>query len=156
MGRVDYRTRDVAAMILERFCYSPLGTFGRMFAPEFMVWTVERPWANNAPRESCIPEGVYPLVSRKFNRGGYMTWEVTDVPNRSLILVHKANTMNDLLGCIAPGKRLGALADRDDAIPLDWGVLDSAGAFDEFMRAMERERDPKVLIITHRVGDGIL
>lgn len=143
-------------MILERFAYTPLGTFGRLFAPEFFVWTVERPWANNAPRESCIPEGEYALAPRRFNRGGYNTWEVTGVPNRSLILVHKANTMNDLLGCIGVGRRLGALADRDDSIPLDWAVLDSAGAFEEFMRAMDREPDPKTLTITHRTGDGIL
>lgn len=145
-------------MKLERFAYTPLGTFGRLIAPEFMVWTVERPWVNNAPRESCIPEGTYELAPTTFNAGRppYATWEVVGVPGRSLIKIHRANTMNDLLGCIGVGRRLGVVQDRDTSMPLDWAVVDSRGAFDLLVDAMAREPRPLQLVVTHREGDGIL
>lgn len=145
-------------MILERIAYTPLGTFGYLIAPEFMVCTVERPWANNEPRVSCIPLGKYKMVRTQFNRATppYDTWEIVGVPGRDLIKVHKANTMNDLLGCIAPGRRFGVVADKDKSVPLDWAVIDSAGAFEEFMRAMEREPNPKTLIVRNRAGDGVV
>ena len=44
---------------LQRFAYTPFGTFGRLYMPEFQCFTIERPWLNNVPKESCIPEGEY-------------------------------------------------------------------------------------------------
>lgn len=141
-------------LLLERFAYTPLGTFGRLILPEFFAWTVERPWLGNAPRESCIPEGEYDLVETIFHRGGYKTWEILGVPNRTLIKIHKANTMHDLLGCIAPGKRLGVIDPPGDP-EMTWAVISSGEAFAELMVAMGREKPPRILI-THRIGDGIL
>lgn len=135
-------------LTLERFCYSPCGTFGRLTLPEFMAWTVERPWLNNSPRESCIPEGEYALEEATFFRGGYKTYEIIGVPGRTLIKFHKANTKNDLLGCVGLGRRLGV-------VDMEWGVIESAPAFAEFMAAMNREKPDKV-IVTHRSGEGVL
>lgn len=117
-------------VLLERFAYSPLGTFGKFKMDEFECFTVERPWLDNKPRESCIPEGEYPLVLGMYNRGGYPAYEVMDVPNRSLIKIHIGNTMEDIVGCIAPGKSLGFLERK-------WGLTSSKKAFAEFMQAMD-------------------
>ncbi len=114
---------------LERFAYTPFGTFGRLYVPEYQCFTVERPWLNNTLKESCIPEGEYKIVLGAYNRGGYEAYELLDVPERSLIKIHVGNTMDDLLGCIAPGKALGFIERK-------WAVTSSKKAFKEFMSAM--------------------
>ena len=120
----------VDKVILERFAYSPHGVFGRIIIPEFECFTVERPWLDNKPRESCIPEGTYKIELGQYNRGGYPAYEVLEVPNRSLIKIHIGNTIDDVIGCIAPGKALGYLERK-------WAVTSSRKAFNEFMGAME-------------------
>ena len=71
--------------------------------------TLERPDLGNAKdnpnttknESSCIPEGIY-LCKRYSSQKYPNTWEVIGVPNRSKILIHPANTVDQLLGCIAP------------------------------------------------------
>jgi hypothetical protein len=116
-----------AGATLERFAYTPNGTFGSLILPSGnTLYTVERPWRNNEPRISCIPEGVYPCQPRKYYRGGYEAIEVVDVPDRSYILIHKGNTMDDLAGCIAPGVNLGYVNNL-------WAVTNSREAFAQVM-----------------------
>lgn len=132
----------MAEMItLERYAYTPFGAFGRLIMPEFQCFTVERPWLNNMPRESCIPEGEYEMVLGMYNRGGYAAYELIGVPDRSLIKIHIGNTMDDLLGCIAPGKALGYLEKK-------WAVTSSKKAYGEFMTAMDSEQHSRIRI-TH-------
>ncbi|MEN8821963.1 MAG: DUF5675 family protein [Abyssibacter sp.] len=114
---------------LVRFAYTPHGVFGRLVLPDFECFTVERPWEGNAPRVSCIPEGIYALEPSRFHRGGYDCYEVVGVPGRSMIKVHRGNTMHDLLGCIAPGQGLGYVRGC-------WAVTRSKVAFESFMAAM--------------------
>lgn len=124
---------------LTRFCYSPMGTFGRLYVPEgFECFTVERPWANNARNESCIPEGRWRLVPTKYYAAepDLPTYEVM-VPGRSLIKIHPGNTMDDVLGCICPGTALGFLESRPHA-GAKWGVLGSRNAFDWWWAACTR------------------
>tara|TARA_Y100000310_G_scaffold219808_1_gene221230 strand:+ start:2410 stop:2853 length:444 start_codon:yes stop_codon:yes gene_type:complete len=101
MGRDQYLTR---------FAYTPDGVFGRWGRFQ----TVEEEWRDNAPRISCIPTGIYRCVRSMFHRGGYATYEITNVPGRSLIKVHRANTEEDLLGCIGLGLSLGVLRVKDE------------------------------------------
>lgn len=64
--------------------------------------TIELPWRDNQPNRSCIPLGTYVLRKRYSNK---FRWhiEVTNVPGRSLILIHPANhATRELKGCIAP------------------------------------------------------
>lgn len=118
---------------LERFAYTPFGTFGRLAVDGFQCYTVERPWLNNKVGQSCIPEGEYELSPGRFNRGGYRAYQLMDVPGRSLIKIHIGNTMDDVIGCIAPGMSLGYLNNK-------WGVTNSKTAFDRFMDVMDGEK----------------
>jgi len=115
---------------LQRFAYTPFGTFGRLYMPEFQCFTIERPWLNNVPKESCIPEGEYGIRLGRYNSGGYPAYEIVGVPDRTLIKIHIGNTMDDLLGCVAPGKTLGWCHSK-------WAVMSSKKAFAEFMSAMD-------------------
>jgi hypothetical protein len=65
--------------------------------------TLELPWKDNMPDISCIPPGIY----------GYEKWysptfkttviRLLHVPGRTNILIHPANFVRQLRGCIAPG-----------------------------------------------------
>ncbi|MCL6416146.1 DUF5675 family protein [Aestuariirhabdus sp. Z084] len=127
-------------VLLERFAYSPFGVFGRILIPEFECFTVERPWLDNKPRQSCIPEGEYDLRLGTYNRGGYPAYEVLDVPDRTLIKIHVGNTIDDVVGCIAPGKSLAYMERK-------WAVSSSKKAFGEFMEAMAGIEQTRIRIV---------
>ena len=120
-------------LIITRFAYTPMGTFGDMTMPDGVkLYTVERPWLNNAPSISCIPEGEYDCVPQKFFRGGYDAVEITGVPSRALILFHVANKFTELEGCVAPNSSLGC----SDGV---WCGVGSKQAFDRFMAHYNRK-----------------
>ncbi len=78
----------------------------------FKCRTLELPDLKNERNISCIPEGFYDVVARSSPK--YKNHlHVTDVPNRSYILIHQGNyagSMNprtghsDIRGCILVGK----------------------------------------------------
>ena len=70
--------------------------------PFYMVHTLELPWKNNANRVSCIPVGVYTVIKRWSKKYGNH-FHIQDVEGRSYILIHNANYVRQLLGCIAVG-----------------------------------------------------
>lgn len=111
---------------------SPDGTFGRFLG----FATIEDDDRHNAPNVSCIPTGLYVCRRTMYHRGGYETFEVTGVPDRSRILFHIANTEEDVAGCIGLGLYLGTLERLDE----DTGVRHwklaakySREAFEAFM-----------------------
>ena len=114
---------------IQRFGYTPMGTFGTLVYKNFLCYTIERPWANNAAFTSCIPPGIYPIELGRFFKKGYPTYELKRVPNRSSTKIHVANTMNDVQGCIGLGSVLGVVDKK-------WAVLNSADTFAKFMEAM--------------------
>ena len=127
-----------ATILLQRFAYSPMGTFGRLILPKdgYSCFTVERPWMGNRQNVSCIPEGRYvmrkrysPVVER--TSGGDYTegWQVTEVPERTFIMLHPGNHMENVEGCIAVGKGLGFINGK-------WAVTSSRDAFREVMEAL--------------------
>lgn len=68
--------------------------------------TIERPWLKNANDISCIPEGVYKV--KPFTSPDHVdVWEICDVPNRFGVLIHSANWVEQLKGCVAPGLSSG-------------------------------------------------
>lgn len=125
--------------------YTPRGVFGQLETLQRSYLTLERPWEGNKAFVSCIPEGVYTLRKRRSGvvedttDGEYLEgWEVTNVPGRTYIMIHPANTMDQLEGCIAPGLGTGVLPDRNQ--DPQWAVLNSYAAFKMLMEDLE-ERD---------------
>lgn len=108
-------------LMLERSAPTPDGVFGRLSAAAFpgnsglALVTVEDDWKDNTPGESCIPPGpghgviTYTLRRSWYHAGGYEAFEVVSVPGRSRILVHIANTEENVKGCIGVGLRMGKL-----------------------------------------------
>lgn len=74
----------------------------------FQCYTLELPWRNNEPEQSCIPPGVYQCglrPSKKFgNWTGGMVYHIQPVQGRTDILIHAGNTPADTLGCILVGE----------------------------------------------------
>jgi len=103
---------------LERFAYGPDATLGRLILPGTVLYTIERPWLDNTPFKSCIPEGVYNVG--KYSSPKYPdVWELKDVPERTHILIHAANWAKDVQGCIGVGM---------DLAPGEWWVTYSKNA----------------------------
>ena len=70
----------------------------------FRCFSLELPWKKNDSRVSAIPEGTYNVVKR--NSPKYKDHlHILNVPNRSMILIHEANYVRELLGCIAVGEK---------------------------------------------------
>lgn len=123
---------------LVRFAYAPDGTFGRIKLPEgWSCFTVERPWKDNKPFESCIPDGVYDLKKRRSpvveraSGGDYIEgWEVCDVQGRSYIMIHPGNWPINFQGCIGVGKKYMVMQGAN-------GVTESRATFADLMGRLE-------------------
>ncbi len=64
--------------------------------------TLELAWKNNEQQQSCIPTGRYQVVKR--NSEKYKDhFHLTNVPGRSMILIHSGNHFTHTLGCILVG-----------------------------------------------------
>lgn len=96
--------------------YTPTQTLGELVIGTFKCKTLELAWKNNAPKVSCIPEGVYQVVPRTSAKYGRHL-HITNVPNRSFILIHWGNYagsinpksgQSDIKGCVLVG---GSFAD---------------------------------------------
>lgn len=154
-------------IILERFAYTNLGTFGRLWMPgrpEF--YTVERPWVgllNNivyragAPFKSCVPEGEYQFVPRvRPDRGNTYTLINEDLGvyefkhddmTRYGILMHVGNSMRDVVGCIAPGDEFAPCVWLDPPIP---GVLNSSSSMAAIANRLGRTDSHRLFIRQYR------
>lgn len=106
---------------LERYCYSDTATEGHLWLDnETVLCTLERPWRpgmpGGMPFESCVPDGTYALVPHTRPDGTqvlalrnpdlhvyYTKEERGGKSGRYLILLHAANYVEEVAGCIAPG-----------------------------------------------------
>lgn len=133
---------------LLRFADSPFGVFGYLDLLDDTdhrmgrFCAVEDDWLDNLPSLSCIPAGSYTCRRTLYLKGGYPTYEVTGVPERSRILFHVANTEEDVGGCIGLGKKFGGCTVKDEDDPahwpvIKWAVLRSAEAFKQFMGLLD-------------------
>jgi hypothetical protein len=130
-------------VFLDRFAYTPFGTFGRLRVGDFLCFTIERKWLDNEPFISCIPAGAYIMTLGNFG-GNYPNYELQDVPGRSAIEIHRGNTSEDVKGCIAVGYRLGTSYDK-------WAVTSSADAMRGYMKAMGGV--PEALLVVSNLWD---
>lgn len=95
---------------LVRTDYLPTCTLGKLHVDGTVFATMERAKTGDHP---CIPEGEYQVVPHKSPKFGDVyaviggkcyEWEVPEGQDgRCLILIHPANLVSELLGCIAPG-----------------------------------------------------
>lgn len=110
----------------------PTGTLGELILDgKIICQTLERPWKDNAPEISCIPTGEYlckRINSPKFGE----TFEITDVPNRTHILMHSGNYVTDSIGCVL----LGMISDRSSS----YKIFKSKIARDKLMEIMKDEQ----------------
>jgi len=119
-------------MILDliRVGSSSRGTFGvlRVGAVPFVL-TLERPWLDNQRGVSCIPAGRYRCTRVRSPKFG-ITFEVQGVPERTHILFHRGNTIDDTEGCILIGEEFSGTWEQ----PM---VVSSARGYREFMTLMD-------------------
>lgn len=91
------------ARLLRKPLNDSRGTIGSLFVDGANIChTLERPWRNNVPNDSCIPSGTYTckrVHSPKFGE----TFEITGVKDRTHILFHSGNKIADTHGCILIG-----------------------------------------------------
>ena len=128
---------------LHRFAYLDDRTMGVLTYEGNQWWTVEKPWNNNQPFESSIPEGRYKMGRHDSPKFGKNTWHILEVPDRSYILIHAGNTSNDVVGCIALGKSLRINAD---------GVSSSRTALNELLAATEGLTEAEILITSGAIN----
>lgn len=118
---------------LIRIGFSDQGTNGILVMNNFNCFTLELPWRNNERSISCIPQGEYKVIQRASPRFGKIYW-VTEVPNRSYVLIHSGNYAGDVSkgykthvqGCILLGQKMGVLAGQK-------AVLNSRVTVNKFM-----------------------
>ena len=104
--------------------------------------TLERPWINNIPNESCIPIGLYDCKKYHSPRHGN-TYEILNVLNRGngeAIIFHKGNTDTDSKGCILIGEQFELINGKP-------GILRSGDGFNEFITKLNGINWFKLLIV---------
>jgi len=87
---------------------SSTGTAGLLEATQYgqRRFTVERPWFNNVPNLSCIPEGEYLFKLDSF-KGKYENFRIIDPPRgRSDIEMHAGVHYRHSMGCILTGQSI--------------------------------------------------
>jgi Family of unknown function (DUF5675) len=120
--------RESQAMNLEliRVAYLPTATLGLLRVGTERFETIERPWVpdpdgpGGEAQQSSIPDGRFvlrPWDSPKFGPvylfeapalGVYATEKPVGAKyGRTHVLLHAANQVSELLGCVAPGMRAG-------------------------------------------------
>lgn len=113
---------------------------------DLILATVEDAWRGNQPLVSCIPEGTYPLQFAWSGKRNRLVPFVLDVPHRSLIEIHVANTDRDVEGCIGVGLRA-----TDTGVALSVPAVERFEAWlglacrDHVQLAVENPPDPRVV-----------
>lgn len=95
-------------MIVQRFLQTEDFTAGFVEFGGNTYYTLERPWLNNSPNVSCIPHGIYEVVPYGWKEGHHTkfkrTYHIKNVIDRSYILMHAGNFVENSQGCILIGK----------------------------------------------------
>ena len=82
----------------------PDGTFGEWISDSgFTCKTLEKPWADNKPNQSCVPIGRYHCLWQWSPKHQMNLYHLQDVPGREAIEIHSANIQSQLQGCISLG-----------------------------------------------------
>lgn len=126
-------------LTLKRIAENKDTTFGVLLeGDEPICNTVELPWRGNVHDASCIPLGEY-ICKFPHPHSGYDTWEITGVPDRAGILIHKGNTSAQIRGCVLVGQSFDFVIDRR-------GVANSAEAFAKLLRWLHDDKEFKLVV----------
>lgn len=99
---------------------SPKQADGFLLFGNFKIKTIERPWLDNRPMVSAIPEGEYLCKWSHMAEHNVDHYQLQKVPDRSAIFIHIASNVDQLHGCIG--------SDR-----LSIGTLESWANKEDFM-----------------------
>lgn len=132
---------------LDRMGSTPWGTFGTLRLPDGSAFpTVEPQWQYNARGASCIPAGEYPMSLRSSpivaKTSGFefkMGWEIQDVLDRDLIMIHPGNWQHNSNGCVLVGRAHAVIQGKP-------GVTASRAAFSDLMGRLKKRQDWRILV----------
>ncbi len=107
----NHERRNIILMLeitLKRTDQNNKRTMGELFVNgEKFSDTLELPWKDNEIGKSCVPPGRYPLKVRSSKRFP-ISLILENTSPREFILIHPANDVSELRGCIALGDRNGS------------------------------------------------
>lgn len=107
--------------------------------------TLERPWVDangdliSDKMVSCINSGIYKARVRESKKFGTVI-EILNVPNRTAILIHPANRVQELQGCVA----VGMIRGDENGEPC---VYKSKVAMARLIEIVKGEKDLEIRII---------
>lgn len=106
---------------------------------------MELPYKDNRQDESCIPSGEY--VAKRIQSPAFgEVFEITNVPNRTHILIHRANWTTDLRGCVGIGESFQETINPKTGKVVT-SIMDSGKAFMELMKIrLANEQEFKLVI----------
>lgn len=112
--------REAVKVIQTAFCNGPHGRFSEIQVQGRTFYSVEKPWRDNRPYESCVPLGEYKLVWRPTTTNvphqfdghtWYMVGETVGLvkgeKHRWGCAWHVANFCDQVKGCSGIGQSLG-------------------------------------------------
>jgi len=136
----------IPLMVIKRIALSQDWTLGVILSEGKIPFalTMERPWLNNQKSVSCIPKGEY-TCKRVVKPKHGSCFEVTNVPNRTDILIHKGNFVWDSEGCIILGENYQDVMTSKSDKPVT-SVQSSGVAYHEFMMLLDKKDEFKLVI----------
>ncbi len=157
-------------LLLERFSYASSETEGVLTVADHGLATIERPWVpwhtlGGKPFASCVPDGEYKLEPwTRPNRGEVYILSNPELGvyrldgdriggvGRYLVLIHVANWVTNVVGCIGPGTRRSLMKNPETA-RYERAVSSSGEAMKILREHLGRE-DTHVLTIRSKCGTG--
>lgn len=159
-------------LTLERFSYASSETEGVLSVASFDLATIERPWVRwdargGKPFASCVPDGEYLLDP--WTRANERKDDVYILSNpelgvyrlkddrprgfgRYLVLIHIANYVGDIVGCVGPGTRRTVMKNRKTG-KYERAVASSGEAMRIITEQLGREETHR-LTISSKCGTG--
>ena len=114
---IDYSDWAIVVDRIYENEHKTLSQCGVWDGQKYVYWFkgIELPWRNNSVNISRIPAGTYPAKAILKGRSNYYGIHILNVPNRTEIMIHIANYVRELRGCLACGVKFADI-DRDGII----------------------------------------